>query len=198
MEPAHSRDEGICISGYGDLCRNQRGRGRRGGRVVRGRGRKRRCGPSGGGTLRRKSPQVGQRPSLPRGLVASARNQWPRAAHSGLMHCTVKPGRYCIASPSPLAAEVLAAVPRRKRLGRGSAAGPGHGQGTRGNSTSDGAHSGLNRLVCQEKTIQDIVVRLLMRNRGPCRAQYVIEPSHAGLMSVQVRSRLSGPSNRAA
>ena len=26
---------------------------------------------------------------------AEARSQWPRAAHSGLMHCTVQPGKYC-------------------------------------------------------------------------------------------------------
>lgn len=26
---------------------------------------------------------------------SDARNQWPRAAHSGLMHCTVHPGKYC-------------------------------------------------------------------------------------------------------
>ena len=31
----------------------------------------RKRGASGGGTLRRKSPQQGQRPSLPRGVVAS-------------------------------------------------------------------------------------------------------------------------------
>ncbi len=101
-----------------------------------GRGRKRRCGPSGGGTLRRKSPQEGQRPSLPMGLVASARSQWPRASHWGLMHCTVKPGRYCIFLPqwplrldrfrrddtaaskinqAPLAAHLLAAH-RRKQI----------------------------------------------------------------------------------
>ena len=55
--------------------------------------------PSGGGTLRRKSPQHGQRPSLATGPVTSTRSQWPRASHSGLMHCTVKPGKYCIVSP---------------------------------------------------------------------------------------------------
>jgi len=38
---------------------------------VRERGRMRKRGASGGGTLRRKSPQQGQRPSLPRGVVAS-------------------------------------------------------------------------------------------------------------------------------
>ena len=30
---------------------------------------------------------------------APARSQWPRAAHSGLMHCTVQPGKYCTFSP---------------------------------------------------------------------------------------------------
>ena len=73
-----------------------RGRGRSGGRAVRGRGRMRKRGPSGGGTLRRESPQQGQRPSSLNARVASARNQWPRASHSGLMHCTVKPGKYCM------------------------------------------------------------------------------------------------------
>lgn len=63
----------------------------------------RKRGPSGGGTLRRKSPQQGQRPSLPVGAVASARSHWPRASHCGLMHCTVKPGKYCMCSPSEAA-----------------------------------------------------------------------------------------------
>ena len=67
---------------------------------MRERGRMRKRGASGGGTLRRKSPQQGQWPSLPRGVVKSARSQWPRASHCGLMHCTVKPGMYCIYSPS--------------------------------------------------------------------------------------------------
>ena len=31
--------------------------------------------------------------------VPSTRNQCPRAGHSGLKHCTVQPGRYCIALP---------------------------------------------------------------------------------------------------
>lgn len=76
-----------------------------------GRGRKRRCGPSGGGTLRRKSPQEGQRPSIPRGLAVSARSQWPRASQSGLMHCTVRPGRYCICfSPRGREAQANGAV----------------------------------------------------------------------------------------
>src|SRR6266550_2661771 len=76
------------------------GRGRSGGRAVRERGRMRKRGPSGGGTLRRESPQQGQWPSPPRGAVASARSQRPRAAHRGLIHCTVKPGKNCIFSPS--------------------------------------------------------------------------------------------------
>ena len=65
-----------------------------------GRGRMRKRGLRGGGTLRRKSPQQGQRPSSAMGPVASARSQWPRASHNGLMHCTVKPGRYCMRTPS--------------------------------------------------------------------------------------------------
>jgi hypothetical protein len=82
------------------LRTNQRGRGRSGGRPVNGRGRMRKRGPRGGGTLRRKSPQQGQRPSSAMGPVASARSQWPRRSHNGLMHCTVKPGRYCMCAPS--------------------------------------------------------------------------------------------------
>ena len=74
----------------------QRGRGRKGGRAVSGRGRIRKRGPSGGGTLRSDSPQQGQRPSSQNARVASARSQWPRASHCGLMHCTVKPGRNCM------------------------------------------------------------------------------------------------------
>ena len=42
---------------------------------------------------------MGQRPSLRTGCVASARSHCPRAAHCGLMHCTVKPGKYCMQSP---------------------------------------------------------------------------------------------------
>jgi len=77
----------------------QRGRGRSGGRAVSARGRMRKRGPSGGGTLRRESPQHGQRPSSQNARVASARSQWPRASHCGLMHCTVKPGRNCMSFP---------------------------------------------------------------------------------------------------
>jgi len=60
----------------------------------------RKRGLSGGGTLRRKSPQQGHRPSSAIGPVASARSQWPRASHNGLMHWTVKPGKYCMRTPS--------------------------------------------------------------------------------------------------
>ena len=87
-------------------------RGRSGGRPASKRGRMRKRGPSGGGTLRRESPQEGQRPSLATGPAASARSQRPRAAHSGLMHCTVRPGRYCIASPQrPQSANPCGAAP---------------------------------------------------------------------------------------
>ena len=121
----------------------QRGRGPSGGRMASKRGRIRKRGPSGGGTLRRKSPHEGQRPSLATGLATSARSQWPRASHSGLMHCTVRPGRYCIASPqrpqSPVVARprsrgltpLLRQTNRRglQRFERGTRAG-GHAQGT--------------------------------------------------------------------
>lgn len=132
----------------------------------------RKRGPSGGGTLRRKSPQQGQRPSSSTGPVTSTRIQWPRASHIGLMHCTVKPGKYCIVSPqgphgsnNPTANLALAAA-RRNRSFCGPAvrrgplkenAGPeirssGHGnRGPRGNSELDGAHSALRTLWCQEK-----------------------------------------------
>jgi hypothetical protein len=32
----------------------------------------------------------------------AARSQWPRAGHSGLMHCTVHPGKYCTLFPPGL------------------------------------------------------------------------------------------------
>lgn len=38
---------------------------------------------------------------------SEARSQWPRAAHSGLMHCTVQPGKYCTLFPP---CEVLRAL----------------------------------------------------------------------------------------
>src|SRR5258708_6726001 len=88
-------------------------RGRRGGRAVSGRGRMRKRGPSGGGTLRRKSPQQGQMPSSLKARVASARSQWPRASHCGLMHCTVKPGKNCIAFPSAACAPCDASLMAR-------------------------------------------------------------------------------------
>ena len=49
----------------------------------------------GGGTLRSGELQLLQ--SSP--PESAARSQWPRAAHSGLMHCTVHPGKYCTLSP---------------------------------------------------------------------------------------------------
>lgn len=151
---------------------DQRGRGRSG-RAVSERGRIRRR-PSGGGTLRRKSPQHGQRPSLATGPVTSARSQWPRSSHVGLMHCTVRPGKYCIVSPQwphgpdSSAADTLeqeraakplespggpAAPPRSpegERMARGSAA-QATNREPRGNSELDGAHSALSTLWCQEE-----------------------------------------------
>jgi len=82
----------------------------------------RKRGFSGGGTLRRKSPQQGQRPSSAMGPVASARSQWPRASHIGLIHCTVKPGRYCIGAPSVAASF---AAHRTNWCGRSSRGRPG-------------------------------------------------------------------------
>ena len=129
--------------------------------------------PSGGGTLRRKSPQQGQRPSLAIGPVTSTRSQWPRASHSGLMHCTVKPGKYCIVSPQkpcspahPTANLTLTAArrdhrspwrpccsrrsPEGERLARDPQLRP-RNRGPRGNSELDGAHSAPSALWCQEK-----------------------------------------------
>lgn len=54
-------------------------------------------GPKGGGTRCSGTPQLLQRSEW----AWSTRNQWPRASHSGLMHCTVQPGRYC--TPPPVA-----------------------------------------------------------------------------------------------
>jgi hypothetical protein len=151
---------------------------------VRERGRMRKRGPRGGGTLRRKSPQQGQWPSPPKGAVASARSQRPRASHCGLIHCTVKPGKNCIFSPSVAAKlrpipvrphnrfeaaieKVLSSPGRLIPLPRSNRKKPAcqrlqlqHSFGTRGNSGRDGADSDANALWCQEKRIQDIVVRL--------------------------------------
>src|ERR1700733_3623633 len=55
----------------------------------------RRRGASGGGTLRNGELQL-LHCSPPE---SAARSQCPRAAHSGLIHCTVQPGRYCTLSP---------------------------------------------------------------------------------------------------
>jgi hypothetical protein len=52
-------------------------------------------GASGGGTLWSGAPQLLQ---ISCG-VPWTRSQWPRAGHSGVKHCTVQPGRYCILFP---------------------------------------------------------------------------------------------------
>src|SRR5467141_3150602 len=59
------------------------------------RGRNRRRGLSGGGTLWSGALQLLQ--SSP--PESPARSQWPRARHSGLIHCTVQPGKYCTFLP---------------------------------------------------------------------------------------------------
>ena len=150
----------------------QRGRGRSG-RAPSGRGRMRRRGPSGGGTFRRKFPQQGQRPSFATGPVTSTRSQWPRASHKGLIHCTVKPGKYCIVSPhrpqspgnsrgkhtltaarrdhrNPWRPCCLRRSPERELLGRDPQLRP-PGRGPRGNSEPNGADSPPSTLWCQEK-----------------------------------------------
>ena len=58
--------------------------------VVNGRGRIRSRGCSGGGTFCNGAPQASHS-SEGAWLM---RIQWPRTAHSGLMHCTVQPGKY--------------------------------------------------------------------------------------------------------
>jgi len=52
-------------------------------------------GAMGGGTLCRGEPQLLQRSFG----VVSMRSQNPRASQSGLMHCTVHPGKYCTIPP---------------------------------------------------------------------------------------------------
>jgi hypothetical protein len=51
--------------------------------------------PSGGGTRCSGAPQLLQNSDR----TWSMRSQCPRAWQSGLMHCTVQPGKYCILAP---------------------------------------------------------------------------------------------------
>ena len=131
----------------------------------------RKRGPSGGGTLRKKSPQQGQWPSLGVRTVISARIHWPRASQSGLMHCTVKPGKYCIYSPSVAAKLKLI---RLRPLGGGIEQTSELPLSAKSNcekkprvnfkknfaNKCDGRDCGASRLWCQEKRLQAIVVRL--------------------------------------
>jgi hypothetical protein len=109
--------------------------------ALSGRGLIRNRGASGGGTLCRGAPQLLQCSCC----VPSTRNQCPRAGHSGLKHCTVQPGRYCIALPdlipglaplrTPIAPVAAREIRRRCRdCERGS-------------------------LVCQEVSLQLVVVQ---------------------------------------
>jgi hypothetical protein len=166
----------------------------------------RKCGPSGGGTLRRESPQLGHRPSPAAGRATSARSHWPRASHIGLMHCTVKPGRYCIASPqrphgpahslrakaardrrSPLAAKLARRSPREEKRPAGGQA-P-WARGTRGNSALNSGHSAWSGLWCQGENTT--------RYCGKVAAVNIViggyaEPSHAGLPEL-TKSRFGRP-----
>jgi hypothetical protein len=81
-------------------------------------------------------------------LVASARSQWPRASQSGLMHCTVKPGMYCIECPPWPSCSAVA-------LGRWTGGTPPGGR-----DRNAGADFAVEGLWCQEKRLQDIVVWL--------------------------------------
>ncbi len=65
--------------------------------VLRARGRIRKRGARGGGTLCSGAPQLLQRSER----TASTRSQCPRAGHSVLRHCTVQPGKYCMAPSLP-------------------------------------------------------------------------------------------------
>jgi hypothetical protein len=119
---------------------------------VSGRGLMRKRGPKGGGTLRRKSPQHGQRPSLPMGAVASARIHCPRASHCALMHCTVKPGRNCMCGLPQRPAELC--VQRR------SAKSPGWPKAI------VGADFESRSLWCQAKRLQDVGAALPVRRHA--------------------------------
>src|SRR6266849_994955 len=187
------------------LSFHQRGRGRRGGRAVRERGRMRKRGPSGGGTFRRKSPQQGQRPSVPRGVVTSARSQWPRASHCGLMHCPVKPGKYCIYSPSKAAK--LRMIQARPLCGRDTKKTPSSPWRPRPlaektpekpsakmrrlalrkkmlrTGTRDGGDCGASGLWCQEERLQDMVVML----RKGRKAEYGEEQNEVRRFSLTIR-----------
>jgi len=63
--------------------------------ALNGRGLIRNLGGNGGGTPCNGAPQLLQISCC----VPSTRSQCPRAGHPGLKHCTVEPGRYCIALP---------------------------------------------------------------------------------------------------
>lgn len=140
---------------------SQRGRGRSGGRAVRGRGRMRKRGPSGGGTARRKSPQQGQRPLAATGPAESARSQWPRASHNGLMHCTVKPGRYCMRFP-PVAADSAGETLKRSGIPRAA------------RTRIDGRDSAVARLWCQAKRLQSLVVGFRRTVERRCSTQVIV------------------------
>lgn len=113
----------------------------------------------------------------------------------GLMHCTVRPGKYCIASPQwphgpdnstannlEQARRKIAGAPWRpncsprspegERLARGSAT-QATDRGPRGNSELDGAHSALSALRCQEENTTRYcgkvaaVKNVILVRRGP-------------------------------
>lgn len=117
----------------------------------------RKWGPSGGGTVRRRSPQQGQRPF---GSVRSARSQRPRASHCGLMHCTVKPGKYCICFPISAPWLVFPA-------GGANGCQP----STYGRDV--GGDCGVTVLWCQEKRPLDMVVAVqrVRKSKGSLRRQ---------------------------
>ena len=67
----------------------------------------------GGGTACKEQPQLGQNSKPAFGPERWARSQCPRAEQSGLMHCTVQPGRYCM-RVSPVAASPCEGFPQRQ------------------------------------------------------------------------------------
>src|SRR5579872_52049 len=137
----------------------------------------RKRGLRGGGTLRRKSPQQGQRPSSAMGPVASGRSQWPRRSHDGLMHCTVKPGRYCMQTPS-------VASQRLWRTGWVCAAEAPLG----GPDRLVGEDSAVSRLWCQGKRVQGIVVGLRSQKVGSSGDSIVLELARSDDISGNEKS----------
>jgi len=83
------------------------------------------------------------------------------------MHCTVQPGRYCMAFPSEAADPVS-----------------GNPQGSR--NVEDGGNSALSNLWCQEKTLQGIVVTLRALSQA---AERLVSSDLCGPDEISFRDR---------